>query len=653
MIRRAPPPRGRAAHGRADRAALTRINSGLCQDDGADAPEFFHASPSRNDAEILKHGLRPAAGSMTFGTTPRWKTPRVYFALGFTNGIRWQDFVEEQLDEPATLWKVNLTARQQAALRIDDIAQYEGDSCAFFGTTPIPAEQLQLEQASQGEGTNWFREPQGRGNRGRAARRPSCFIDLTVDLWHGTTAEGWDALVNRGEAFRGADPKRRAFLAPLGGRVYGSTLEDYALAYARRAGLPPGGVVRIRGSDPRPDEDWIGQLIHGFAISRLDAHVGRWYAVEPAWQAWASTAWALLPTSLQAAVLRDDPRRGFARLVGLGKRVIRALESTPAGCAHLRQAVELALRPTNYGRRVGRPARQEEASALSVRADTVRLLDVHPSNEFRPFVRVGQANRLDRDRVHAAVLEAVKSVEADVREYEPKMVREMGLPAACNNGWCADIADFVEQRIPGAEVFTADSLKDPVRWGLPADVAELDIQHDWVHWRGLHFDAEAPWGVEHAADLPIFRRQLTYPALEARLRARKGRANRAPSRIQRLKRAAAWLKQNDPEHFEGGCADISYQLWWITSKMLKWPDVKILAGSARMYVRSEAVAHVWLEVDGERFDPTWGRGAWYKGSALTTRRQQIGTLEGLFGVMDVGDARMCDVQPAELLEILR
>ena len=46
---------------------------------------------------------------------------------------------------------------------------------------------------------------------------------------------------------------------------------------------------------------------------------------------------------------------------------------------------------------------------------------------------------------------------------------------------------------------------------LPSDLAERLPGHCWIFADGLHYDAEAPDGVEDPSDLPIFARARRLP----------------------------------------------------------------------------------------------------------------------------------------------
>lgn len=68
-------------------------------------------------------------------------------------------------------------------------------------------------------------------------------------------------------------------------------------------------------------------------------------------------------------------------------------------------------------------------------------------------------------------------------------------PYEINNGLCIDVAEKIETLVPGAEELTM-----PTASILPG--------HAWIYYQGKHYDAEAPHGVDHYLDLPIYRRWI-------------------------------------------------------------------------------------------------------------------------------------------------
>lgn len=60
-----------------------------------------------------------------------------------------------------------------------------------------------------------------------------------------------------------------------------------------------------------------------------------------------------------------------------------------------------------------------------------------------------------------------------------------------NHGLCADVAEAVLSRIPGAH-----------------DRESYFAHHVFIEYRGRYYDSEAPEGVDHPNQLPIFRREF-------------------------------------------------------------------------------------------------------------------------------------------------
>lgn len=61
-----------------------------------------------------------------------------------------------------------------------------------------------------------------------------------------------------------------------------------------------------------------------------------------------------------------------------------------------------------------------------------------------------------------------------------------------------------------------------------------------------------------------------------------------------------------PEFFEGSCSHTSLDLWWL-ARLAGWSGVVLWVGTADPpdFTGEPGTDHVWLEVDGVRFDPTW------------------------------------------------
>ena len=89
-------------------------------------------------------------------------------------------------------------------------------------------------------------------------------------------------------------------------------------------------------------------------------------------------------------------------------------------------------------------------------------------------------------RIARAIQEACDEVKRDVW-IDPWNVTAEDL----NNGLCAEVMDAIVKRIPEAEKCDSDFAA-----------------HFFVRYRGRYYDAEAPNGVDHPNQLPIFRRSF-------------------------------------------------------------------------------------------------------------------------------------------------
>lgn len=76
-------------------------------------------------------------------------------------------------------------------------------------------------------------------------------------------------------------------------------------------------------------------------------------------------------------------------------------------------------------------------------------------------------------------------------------------PAAVNNGLCEEFQQAVIESA-GLDGWFAECVTE----NYP-DFADELPGHCWVRFRGRHYDAEAPQGVNNFLELPIFKRAMT------------------------------------------------------------------------------------------------------------------------------------------------
>ena len=106
----------------------------------------------------------------------------------------------------------------------------------------------------------------------------------------------------------------------------------------------------------------------------------------------------------------------------------------------------------------------------------------------------------EQEKARERMAEAIKTL---VVEYETH-------PYDINCGMCEDFADDIEKRVPGAEVFWGEQLREMF-------TAKHDPEcHCFIRYDGYYFDAEEPYGVAHPAALPLYMRQANVDLLEAR-----------------------------------------------------------------------------------------------------------------------------------------
>jgi hypothetical protein len=65
--------------------------------------------------------------------------------------------------------------------------------------------------------------------------------------------------------------------------------------------------------------------------------------------------------------------------------------------------------------------------------------------------------------------------------------------------------------------------------------------------------------------------------------------------------AARWIYHNDPDLFEGGCADVAQ----VIKRFLEAKHIPVRLVTGYAVFRDEKVPHVWLNIEGVLFDPTY------------------------------------------------
>lgn len=86
-------------------------------------------------------------------------------------------------------------------------------------------------------------------------------------------------------------------------------------------------------------------------------------------------------------------------------------------------------------------------------------------------------------------------------------------PRDINDGFCGDFSDQLMDDATAAGVLDVVPCEG---FELSGDV--VDGEHLWSYWRGRHYDAEAPEGVEDWRDLPFWLRRERLMGRRIRLR---------------------------------------------------------------------------------------------------------------------------------------
>jgi len=146
--------RSRGRGGRNSATGLT-LESGICHgdaDEGADDNILYHALPERLLAKVMREGLAPSTGDVTFGGLSVWSHGKIFLSAGWENATKWQGFIGEALDEDVAILEVTLPPELFAELEVDTVSSDEGDPCSFYLQREIPAQHLAV--ADTGIGTN-------------------------------------------------------------------------------------------------------------------------------------------------------------------------------------------------------------------------------------------------------------------------------------------------------------------------------------------------------------------------------------------------------------------------------------------------------------------------------------------------------------------
>ena len=78
-----------------------------------------------------------------------------------------------------------------------------------------------------------------------------------------------------------------------------------------------------------------------------------------------------------------------------------------------------------------------------------------------------------------------------------------------NCGHCEPFAETIVKQIEGAEGYWGDNF-DAEFWGIDVEhwVEDHAAYHYFILYKGRYYDAEAPEGVDHPKDLPLYQKHL-------------------------------------------------------------------------------------------------------------------------------------------------
>jgi len=84
-------------------------------------------------------------------------------------------------------------------------------------------------------------------------------------------------------------------------------------------------------------------------------------------------------------------------------------------------------------------------------------------------------------------------------------LKEKNVRYHINNGLCDDFADIICEQIEGAEALWGEAFSEEF-WDMPYEhwIEEVAMCHCFIVFEGRYYDAEAPNGVDHPRDLPLY-----------------------------------------------------------------------------------------------------------------------------------------------------
>lgn len=115
---------------------------------------FFHCTPTKNVASILKTGLNPGKGQ-TFDTEGH-STGKIFLSMGYEEAVQWQTMIAETTLEDTAILQIKLSKKQIDNLSLDLHAYGDGMTCSFYTTEAIPPKHISV--ADTGLGTANFPE---------------------------------------------------------------------------------------------------------------------------------------------------------------------------------------------------------------------------------------------------------------------------------------------------------------------------------------------------------------------------------------------------------------------------------------------------------------------------------------------------------------
>jgi hypothetical protein len=112
-----------------------------------------------------------------------------------------------------------------------------------------------------------------------------------------------------------------------------------------------------------------------------------------------------------------------------------------------------------------------------------------------------------------AINALVKKLLADAEpgQYDIDNITIDNIRYYINCGYCEEFAGTIVKQIEGAEAYWGDNF-DADFWGVDIEdwVVDHAAYHCFIVYKGRYYDSEAPEGVDHPKDLPLYQKKQEF-----------------------------------------------------------------------------------------------------------------------------------------------